>query len=171
MHKSAVITAFATVEGVPNSGIEDASFLYTPAPKIVPGTGKITPETKVVISDANPVGTLYYSTNGVVSTSSKVYKGPLNFSAGTTLTAALFTSVHDTTGKVISVMGPTTTVTYTLAAPKDADINQGTTDPQAEQPSTDSQLSGTIPAQKFAPDLQLHTTAQSASAGCPRSRI
>ncbi len=89
---SQTIKAIAAAAGYSNSSIASATYTIgasaTSAPRYTPGSGTYTSAQSVTISDATPGATIYYTTNSTrPTTSSAVYKGPINVSSSQTIEA------------------------------------------------------------------------------------
>jgi hypothetical protein len=83
------LKAIATISGNANSPAATATYtIQTAAPTFSPAAGKYSSAQQVTISDANSGAAIYYTTDGLVpTTSSAVYSGPITVSADETLKA------------------------------------------------------------------------------------
>jgi sugar lactone lactonase YvrE len=116
--KTAVITAFATISGQPNTGASVSAYLYVPAPAITPGTETIHKATSVTINDADTKAQIYYTTDGSDPTAGGVgvalYTAPVSLTGTATLQAAAYSSATDSGGNLYSAWSPVVSATYTL---------------------------------------------------------
>ena len=122
---TAVVTAFATLAGAPNSPAAVAYYLYAPTPVIAPGSETVTKATPVTITDGNTKAKIYYTTDNSDPTAGgatvKLYSGPISITATATLRAAAFTSAADPGGNVYGAWSPIAWAGYTLlTAPQTA---------------------------------------------------
>ena len=115
---TAVVTAFATLSGAPNSPAAVAYYLYAPTPVIAPGSETVTTATPVTITDGNTKAKIYYTTDNSDPTAGgatvKLYSGPISITATATLRAAAFTSATDAGGNVYGAWSPIAWAGYTL---------------------------------------------------------
>ena len=110
---SATLKAIAVADGCYTSAVATAAYAL-PAPAATPTfsvpSGTYTSFQTVIISDATPGATIYYTVDGSTPTArSSVYKGPLSIEGSLTLQA-----VATASGYTISYAG---SATYTLALP------------------------------------------------------
>jgi len=122
---TAVVTAFATLAGAPNSPAAVAYYLYAPTPVIAPGSETVTKATPVTLTDGNTKAKIYYTTDNSDPTAGgatvKLYSGPISITATATLRAAAFTSATDAGGNVYGAWSPIAWAGYTLlTAPQTA---------------------------------------------------
>jgi N-acetylneuraminic acid mutarotase len=85
------IQAFAVASGYSNSAASEAIYTLT-LPQAAPPTfslspGKYPSAQTVVISDATPGSTIYYTSNGTPTTASNIYSGPITISASRKISA------------------------------------------------------------------------------------
>ncbi|MGB8259625.1 MAG: chitobiase/beta-hexosaminidase C-terminal domain-containing protein [Terracidiphilus sp.] len=119
--KSAMITAFATLAGSPNSQVTIGTFFAGDSPTLSTGLQNVTITKPITVTMSDPAypGTIYYTTDGQSPDHNKpdslVYKTPIAISGTTYLQAVTLVSASDFDGNVFTAWGPATGVNITLA--------------------------------------------------------
>ena len=106
------VIAYATETGYQNANYLTSTFIMNlpvaPTPVFSQGSGSYTSPQSVTISDSVAGATIYYTTNGVLpTTSSAVYSGPISVSTSETLVAIAIANGYS--------MSPTASAQYLIA--------------------------------------------------------
>jgi hypothetical protein len=91
------VSAIAVASGYLGSAVQSIFFslVQTAAPVFTPGSGPITNDTSIVITEATPNSTIYYTLDGSMpTTNSTVYTGPILINGGTTVSAFATAAQH-----------------------------------------------------------------------------
>jgi len=88
VNRSTTIRAITFSGGVSSATVSSAYTLRVPTPLISPGAGTYTSPPPVTITDSNPNGSIFYTTNGSTpTTASTPYSGPITLTRTTTVRA------------------------------------------------------------------------------------